>query len=836
MTTIGTGGAVRLRLLKQRLGVVVLAGLLLGLSAALSGAAAGPERHELLDWPLLAVLFGLAEACVLHVQVRREGQTISLSEVPLVLGLLFAGPEDLLVGRVAGALLGALLVRRVPLIKLTFNLAMQLAEVTLAAAVFAVVVGPATFPDPRSWAACLAAAAAAALLSGLSTSLVIAVYEGGLALRELLRESCTYPLVAALVAVFGLVAAYPLDRDPRSAVLLLVVCGSLLVAYRAYSSLSGRHLSLERLYRFSHAVSRTPEIDEILRNVLGQARDLLRAEHAEVVFLGASSDGQAVRLWLSPEGQLQRQALRSTAEAGAAVEDVLRRGQPLVLPRGGRDPRLAGRRDAVLVPLHGELGVVGSVTVADRSGDARTFDVGDVQLLETIANHAGTALENGRLIDRLRHESLHDALTGLPNRVLLGRRTQDELARLQEGTTPGLAVVLVDLDGFKEVNDTLGHQHGDVLLQRVAQRLVDAAGPEAVVARLGGDEFALLLPGEVDEEGALERGRALLAAVRRPVRVDDLTIEVGGSFGIALAPAHGRDASLLLKRADVAMYAAKAARAGVRLYDPQLDTSSPQRLALVRELREGLLGRQVVLYVQPKVRLADGVVVGVEALARWQHPEHGLLAPEHFIPLAERNDLIGPLTSAVLSGALAACAAWSAQGHRLGVAVNVSARSLRDGDLADEVAALLAAHRVPAELLTLEITEGSVLADLEATTALLDRLHAMGVRLSVDDFGTGYSSLSYLKRLPVQEVKIDRSFVTHLRSDADDRVIVRSIIDLGANLSLDVVAEGVEDGQAWEQLRALGCGYAQGYLVSRPLPLADFLPWLAAQRPASLVA
>ena len=384
-----------------------------------------------------------------------------------------------------------------------------------------------------------------------------------------------------------------------------------------------------------------------------------------------------------------------------------------MLARGSRDPRLGGRRDAVLVPLHGELGVVGAVTVADRAGDLRTFDTGDVQLLETIANHAGTALENGRLIDKLRHESLHDALTGLPNRVLLGRRTVEELEHLQAGRSRGLAVVLLDLDGFKEVNDTLGHQHGDALLRHVGQRLTETAGPDAVVARLGGDEFALLLPGQVDEEGALATARSLLAAVRRPVLVDDLTLEVGGSFGVALAPAHGRDAALLLKRADVAMYAAKSARAGVRLYDPQLDTSSPQRLALARELREGLRAGQVVLYVQPKVRLADGVVVGVEALARWQHPEHGLLAPDEFIPVAESNDLIGPLTSVVLSSALEACAAWCAVGSPLGVAVNVSARSLLDGDLADEVAALLARHGVPAELLTLEITEGSVLADLE---------------------------------------------------------------------------------------------------------------------------
>ena len=477
----------RHRMLRQRLGVTLLVCLLLGLSAALLvGTDAAPPARPLLPWPVLAVLFAAAETCVVHVQVRREAQTISLSEVPLVLGLLLAQPEHLLLARLVGALLGLLLARRQPVIKVAFNLAVSLAEVSVATAVFALVLGPAAFPDLRSWPACLLAAAAAAALSGVATHLVIAVYEGRLRARDLVQELVTYPPAAAAVAVLGLVAAYPLERDPRTAVLLVALAGPLLLAYRAYASLSGRHLSLERLYRFSHAVSRTPEVDEILRHVLGQARDLLRAEHAEVVLVGSEPGAQAVRLWLDAEGLLQRAP--APGAASAASRQVVRSGRPAVLPRGTRDERQRaqltqrGHREAVLVPLHGELGVVGTLTVADRLGDVRTFDAADVQLLEMVANHASVALEHGRLVDELRHASLHDALTGLANRVLLQRRTGEELDRLAAGGSPGFAVVLLDLDGFKEVNDTLGHQHGDALLRSVS----DAADGHRGTRRHGG--------------------------------------------------------------------------------------------------------------------------------------------------------------------------------------------------------------------------------------------------------------------------------------------------------------------------------------------------------------
>jgi diguanylate cyclase (GGDEF)-like protein len=466
------------------------------------------------------------------------------------------------------------------------------------------------------------------------------------------------------------------------------------------------------------------------------------------------------------------------------------------------------------------------LVVADRQGDVRTFEQNDVLLLETVANQAGVALRNGELIGQLRHEALHDALTGLPNRTHLQRRLGSALDDVRTGRTTGAAVMILDLDDFKEVNDTLGHQQGDLLLVEVAARLTAAVGAAGSVARLGGDEFAILVPDSADENRVLRVGRRVLRALEQPVSLDGLEVEVGGSMGIALAPAHADDPAALLKRADMAMYDAKTSTRGLRLYEPELDTNNPRRLTLVSELRTALQSGGIQVHVQPQGRLSGGQVVQVEALARWHHPELGNIAPDEFIPIAERSGLIGPLTTYVLDSSLAACAQWRANGHDIGVAVNLSTRSLHDADLVEEVDRLLRRHGVPAHRLTLEVTEGSVMADPARAVALLHRLRDLGVRLSVDDFGTGYSSLSYLKRLPVQEVKIDRSFITSLREGSEDVAIVRAIVDLGRHLQLEVVAEGIEDQETWDLLASMGCDLGQGWHLGRPMPSGELQPWL----------
>jgi diguanylate cyclase (GGDEF)-like protein len=422
------------------------------------------------------------------------------------------------------------------------------------------------------------------------------------------------------------------------------------------------------------------------------------------------------------------------------------------------------------------------------------------------------------------HQALHDPLTGLPNRELFADRVGQAIRTADRQLRPA-ALLLLDLDRFKDVNDTLGHHHGDLLLGEVATRLTGVLRQVDTVARLGGDEFAVLLP-DVDAAGAPAVADKLRAALHQPLTLDGVGIDLDASIGIAVYPDHGDDAAELLQHADVAMYAAKQTHAGFVIYDASVDQHSPRRLALLGGLRRALERDQLVLHYQPKADLQSGRVYGVEALVRWQHPDHGLLGPGEFIPLAERTGLIHPLTRWVLDAALRQAGEWLRAGHELSVAVNVSTRSLLDRDFPDQVADRLAAWGVPAGCLMLEVTESAVMADPALALEVLGRLHAVGIGLALDDFGTGYSSMAYLKALPVDELKVDRSFVGHMASSNSDAVIVRSTIDLGHNLGLHVVAEGVETQDAWEKLKALGCDTAQGYHLGRPMPAADLERWL----------
>jgi diguanylate cyclase (GGDEF)-like protein len=425
-----------------------------------------------------------------------------------------------------------------------------------------------------------------------------------------------------------------------------------------------------------------------------------------------------------------------------------------------------------------------------------------------------------------RHQALHDALTGLPNRALFRDRTaQALLAARRDGTA--VAVLLMDLDRFKDVNDSLGHHTGDLLLHQVGERLRARLRASDTIARLGGDEFAVLLPGLRDPAAAAAVARELREALERPFSPGDIQqIHADASIGIALYPDHGGDPDALIQHADVAMYQAKRARLGVAVYDSASDQSSPARLALLAELRRAIDGDELILHYQPKVDLAGGID-GAEALLRWPHPERGLIPPAEFIPLAEHTGLIRRLTLWVLEAALRQSREWRRQGLDVALAVNLSAANLADPELPDDIADLLRRMDVPPDRLTLEITESTAMADPARAQDLLLRLRDLGVGLSIDDFGTGHSSLAYLSSLPVTELKIDRSFVTSIATDDSDAMIVRSTIDLGHNLGLRVVAEGVEDDHTLRWLSDHGCDLAQGYGLTRPLPAAELPTWLA---------
>jgi diguanylate cyclase (GGDEF)-like protein len=425
---------------------------------------------------------------------------------------------------------------------------------------------------------------------------------------------------------------------------------------------------------------------------------------------------------------------------------------------------------------------------------------------------------------QLRHQALHDALTDLPNRTLLHRRAE----RALRGDGLG-AMLLIDLDRFKEVNDTLGHDHGDELLIEVAGRLQAALRRGDTLARLGGDEFAVLLDGLPDRGAAVELASRLQDALRRPFALRGVAVELEASVGIALYPEHGTSVGALLQRADVAMYDAKRGHRGVATYTEERDPYSEDRLGLLAELRRALEQDELVLHYQPKVDLGSGAVTGVEALVRWEHPTRGLLAPDEFVPLAERTGAIADLTRWVVDTALAQHRAWRDAGVDLPIAVNLAAANIVDLTLPERVAHLLARHGVSGDRLECEISEHTVMADPVRATEVLARLRALGVRLSLDDFGTGHSSLAYLKRLPLDEVKIDRSFVAGMAEDENDAVIVRSTIDLARNLGLAVVAEGVESAEIMRGLADLSCDTAQGFHVSRPLPADALLAWLSGQ-------
>jgi diguanylate cyclase (GGDEF)-like protein len=423
------------------------------------------------------------------------------------------------------------------------------------------------------------------------------------------------------------------------------------------------------------------------------------------------------------------------------------------------------------------------------------------------------------------HEATHDSLTELPNRKLFRERAVEAVeASNRTGTVT--AVMLIDLDRFKEVNDTLGHHIGDLLLQQIGPRLAGVLRESDSIARLGGDEFAVLLPDVKSELAAMEIADRMLEALERHFTLPEVLLDIDASIGIALAPEHGADVDTLMQRADVAMYLAKETRSGYQVYAPNRDPYSPSHLSLLHDLRNAVDSGQFVLYYQPKAALDTGQVTGVEALIRWEHPVQGMIAPDDFVPLAERSGLSRPLTLFVLDEALGQIAQWRRQGLELRMAVNLTGRNLHDPAFPVDVARLLEKHRVPANLLLLEITENSVMSDPTRVLGVLKALREMGVELALDDFGTGYSSLAYLKRLPVHELKIDKSFVMNMAGDESDAVIVQSTIGLARNLRLRVVAEGVEDKESWDELAALGCDLAQGYYLSRPAPAAELTPWL----------
>jgi len=584
--------------------------------------------------------------------------------------------------------------------------------------------------------------------------------------------------------------------------------------------------------------ARSASAEEAAEAVAVACRRVLDADVAAVGVLDdppPSGRGAGVVLRSAGADPAARRALEEQ------VAGTLARG-PAALPTGptlreagdseGMPPGPPGWTSLGLLPLRSGGRLLGLAAIASLGGPRR-WHRRDRDLATTLALHGALVVDNAALRARERYQATHDALTGLANRSSFREHLEVAVARARrEGGR--VAVLLADLDRFKDVNDTLGHHRGDALLEVVGSRLRTAVRDADVAARLGGDEFAVLCTTSASPEGALAVAQRVAEVLRGPVVLDGLPLEVDASVGVALFPDHGTDAESLLKHADVAMYAAKRARGGAALYAAGTDGNSADRLVLVAELRRALAEGELVLYYQPKVDLGDGAVVGVEALVRWRHPRLGLLLPGDFLPAAEAAGLMGELGTYVLREALAQAARWRRDGLDVPVAVNVAARELADPRFPERVHELLGAAGVEASRLVLELTESAVMADRAQGCAALARLRALGVRVSLDDFGTGYSSLSYLESLPLDEVKIDRSFLA--ASLAGPRAhVVRSIVELGHHLGLEVVAEGVEAPEGPARLARLGCDMVQGFACAAPMPPAELERWLRRPRATAVV-
>ncbi len=446
----------------------------------------------------------------------------------------------------------------------------------------------------------------------------------------------------------------------------------------------------------------------------------------------------------------------------------------------------------------------------------------EITILEENFNRLAEAVQSETQM--LEHQALHDPLTDLPNRKLLHNRLQQELLR-GERTSKQLVLVMTDLNRFKEINDTLGHHIGDLILQQTGERLFNIFRKTDTVARLGGDEFAILLP-----ETNLEQAKALIVKVlkgfTKPFYVENHSLDVDISIGLAEFPTHGNDVNILMQRADVAMYIAKQNKLGYSIYDPNKDTHSIGRLALMSELRDAINAEQLELYFHPRINVSSGKVVGAEALLRWNHPQRGFIPPSEFIPLAEQTGLIKSITQWVLEKSIAQCAEWNNNDIDLSMSVNLSIHNLHDSDLIAHIQNILSQHDLPTSHLMLEITESDIMSEPLRARDTLNKIMKTGIKLSIDDFGTGYSSLSYIKKLPIDEIKVDRSFVMEMTEDSDDDVIVRATIELAHNLGLNIVAEGVHDKLTWDRLKELGCDIAQGHYLSKPLTASAFTAWL----------
>ncbi len=805
--------------------------VLLATSAALwlpvlrSPEALPSSQRMVIGALLLALAFVACELWPLRVEVRRETLMVSLSEFPLVIGLLLLPPWTVGAVNMAAGML-VYLARRDRWRDGLLNVALIALETGAAAAVLLALRGTVSTMDAVDvrYLPVAVGVLAGALLSAFAVGFAYQLIGSAESLIRIVTRSFS---AAVAIVGFALAGLIVWNSSPVGPVLCVVPVVVLALLYRTYSTFLRQHADLALMYHFGRSVTAVGGDVAGWIGLIEQARDLLGARVA-VLHLTDRPGGEQV-LAVGPDGPRQEwwPAAGDPLLGVAERTGVARASTDGACDEETRTSLAArGATDVLLVALNHGQRDRGHLEVRDRRARWGHFTEDDLRVLETLGGQIGAALDNLRLVETLRHEAYHDTVTGLLNRLGLSMRLAEMAVA---GERAGL--LLVRLNVLTDVDRAMGHERGEQLLVSAGERLRAVAGPTGVVGRIEADQFAVIFV-STDEEAAMVTGRSVLRSLGRSYSVDGIDVEPHLNAGIALdtQPAEVEaDSESLLQRAEMALSASYANRNQLQVYRPALGEVYRRRFQLVTQFRRAVETGNVMVHYQPKLNLTERELVGVEALVRWQHPEYGMISPDEFVKAIEPTVSIDLLFGHVLDTSLAQAAQWLMRGMRIGVAVNLSMRNLLAADFPATVAAAIQRHEVPAELLTLEITESSVMADPEHSLPVLRDLHALGVQLSVDDFGTGYSSLAYLRRLPIDEIKIDRSFVQGMVTDFGDLAIVRAIIDLGHSLGLRVIAEGVEEEAGRDALRSMRCDGMQGFLLSRPLPIDRFDAWLSSR-------
>jgi diguanylate cyclase (GGDEF)-like protein len=779
--------------------------------------------------PLVAVFLGLvaAESFSVELEFRKQTFAWSLSELAFVMALVTVGPAwTAIAWAVAVGLV--VLAQGYSRPKAAFNVSLVVLEVCVAVGVLRLL--PAgDISEPATWIAYLVAVLVASVIGAGFIAAAITVTQGYPG--RTLWTSLFVPvlMITPVSVIVGLAVLLLVSVTPWAWLLIAPLLVTLALLYRRYAAVTREGHSVERVYDFARRVEQVPPDEVGTRQIVEAVRELLNADR--------------VALWLPPYLD-EEPRLVVVAENGAVwydgpsdPDDLFRRravestdGPVRVSLSRADDEEAAalsrrGVSDLLGAAVMTAAGEPGYLEVCDRRSDIVSFADSDRAALDSMLTHVNAAIRHQQLLTQIRYDADHDRLTGLPNRQRLAAEIDQLLSA--DPVTARAGLILAALGNYTEVTDTLGHAASDELLLVTAGLLREHAPPTALLARMEGEQFAVLLPG-LSLQATERAARRLREAASTRARVAGLDLEVTLTIGVAAAPVHGTDSGMLMQRADVALLAASDS-GGVASYHPVLDQQSLRRLQLGTELEQAMADGQISVVFQPIIDAQSSDIVSVETLVRWAHPRYGQIPPDDFIHLAEQIGRIGAVTDHVLDLALARCRRWLDQDIALSVAVNLSVHCLTEPDLVARVRRALQRHRVPGELLTLELTEGSVVDDSVRDSTVLADLHGLGLRLSMDDFGTGYSSLSQLRQLPIDEVKIDKSFVLGMSTSQGESFIARSIIELAHNLGLRVVAEGVEDELTRNLLAEMGCDKLQGFLVSRPLPDDRLESWLLAR-------